>query len=735
VGGLFLHKSCGFEMLGSGVDASRQLQRTSTLWLEGPLLPLPDSQQAEDYPKDMAGRAHIAGDAPLGERCWRVWTAQGAAPALKFMVGDLPEIVEEEIAGEPVPVEVTLPVTINGRIFPRENVDTWSFAAGRGQTICAEVHAARLGSPLDSRLEVLDPQGRTIAENDDTFGADSFVRFTAATDGKYQVRIHDINYRGGQAYVYRLTLTADPHVDRAYPLGGRRGTTARFELAGQGLPREPVELALPADAEQDHSHNLTIAGKQTNAFLLDLDNLPEYTESEPNDDPAKVKPLPLPAMVNGRIDRPGDVDYWAFSARKGEAMDLELRAARLGSPLRAILTVCDATAKELVRVGDGNVDPRLRFTAPADGTYLVRVTDQFHSRGGPEYAYRLRLAPPGAADFRLQLATDDLAVQRGGEAKLKVQAERLNGHVEPIALRIEGLPPGVTAAPTIIPANQSAIEVSLRAEPSAKIHASRLTIHGSAKVGEKRITRTAALPASRGGFLLDTVLLTVTLPTPFKVVGDYDMRWAARGTVHRRHYRIERGGFEGPIEVSLADRQMRHLQGVTGPTITVPAGVNEFDYAIQLPPWMEMGRTCRACVMATAVLKDADGTEQTVSFSSVQQNDQIVAVIEPGRLGVETDRTSLTVEPGKTVTLPVRIKRGKGLTGAAKVEAIIAPHLYGISAATVDIAADQPSGELAIDCAADAHGPFNAPLVIRVTILDKGEPVIGEATVQIQARR
>jgi hypothetical protein len=150
---------------------------------------------------------------------------------------------------------------------------------------------------------------------------------------------------------------------------------------------------------------------------------------------------------------------------------------------------------------------------------------------------------------------------------------------------------------------------------------------------------------------------------------------------------------------------------------------------------MEMGRTCRACVMATAVLKDADGTEQTVSFSSVQQNEQIVAVIEPGRLGVETDCPSLTVEPGKTVTLPVRIKRGKGLTGSAKVEAIIAPHLHGISAATMDVAADQHSGELAIHGAADAHGPFNAPLVIRVTILDKGEPVIGEATVQIQARR
>src|SRR5437660_569768 len=79
-----------------------------------------------------------------------------------------------------VAVTVQLPFTINGRIFPREDVDLWAFEACKGQTIACEVWAARLGSPLDSHLEVLDPHGRKIAENDDTFGPDSFVRFTAA---------------------------------------------------------------------------------------------------------------------------------------------------------------------------------------------------------------------------------------------------------------------------------------------------------------------------------------------------------------------------------------------------------------------------------------------------------------------------------------------------------------------------------------------------------------------------
>src|SRR5437899_3023528 len=81
VGGLFLHERCGFEMLGPGLTAPAELRRGSTLWIEGPLLPLPDSQRQEDYPSDMAGQVKIAADAPLGSRSWRVWTAQGVTPA------------------------------------------------------------------------------------------------------------------------------------------------------------------------------------------------------------------------------------------------------------------------------------------------------------------------------------------------------------------------------------------------------------------------------------------------------------------------------------------------------------------------------------------------------------------------------------------------------------------------------------------------------------------------------
>ncbi len=731
VGGLFLNKTCGFELAGPGVVGDRQLKATRTPWFEGPLLPLPESQQAEDYPRDMLGTIRIAADAPLGVRRGRVWTAEGAASGLQFVVGDLPEIVEQEIDGDPLPVDVQLPVTINGRIFPREDVDDWAFALKKGQTVTCEVHAARSGSPLDSQLELLDPHGNVVAENDDHFGADSFLRHTATEDGKYRVRIRDVNRRGGPAFVYRLTVTTAPFVDRVYPLGGKRGITTRFELVGQGLPAETVAIALPGDGARDLMYRHTIQGQQMNPILLDVDDLTEFVEAEPNNEPSQAKAVTLPALLNGRIDKAGDVDYWSFPAKKGEPLVLEMRARQLGSPLQAVVTLTDSAGKELAKAeaAGTQLDPTLHFTPAADGTYLVRVAEKVPSRGGPEFAYRLRVAvqPSG---FRLQLAADVLAVQRGGQAKLKVTAERQGGCNDTIALTVEGLPNGVKAAAATIPANQTAVEIAFTAEAGAAITAASVTVRGNSSSAGQAVTRTATLPMPRGGPEVDNVLLAVALPVPFKLIADYDMRYSSRGSTHGRKYRVERNGYDGPLEIRLADRQARHLQGVTGPTLTVPAGVTEFEYRIQLPPWMETGRTCRVCVMATGVLKDGD-KEHDVCFSAINQNDQIITVVETGRLGVEAGKTSLTAKRGESVTLTAKVVRGKGLLGPVKLELILPEHVRGISAEAAMVAADQGSGTLTIRCARDGVGPFNMPLTLRATLTDASGPVVAETKVEV----
>ena len=720
VGGLFLHQECGFEMLGGGVTAPSRLQRTKTTWFEGPILPLPDSQRSEDYPKDMAGPIAVAPGAALGVRYWRVWTSQGATSALKFVVGDLPEIVEDEIDGDPIPVPVKLPLTINGRIFPRENVDVWSFRAKKGAQVRCEVHATRLGSPLDARLEVRDPQGRRIAEADAPAGGDPVLTFTPPADGEYQVRIQDAQNQGSQAHVYRLTLTAEPYVERVFPLGGRRGSTFDVEVAGQAMTAKQ-SVTIPKNAPADFPFAFTARGKPTNAIVLDTDDLPEFV--------APNFSVTLPAVVNGRIENAGEVHTWKWSGKKGDTWIFELRAAQLGSRLDGVVTIANADGKTLTKGEAAPSDPVLRFTVPVDGEYRVQVQDRFRSRGGLDFAYRLRIAPPPTReDFSLILLGDAITLPRKGTAKLKIKAERVGGHAHNIDLDVQGLPMGVTFAPTSIQSYASALELTLKADQSAKIDVSRLTIVGKAK----DVERTAKVQFGRGLPELSSVLLSVALPTPFVIKGEYDMGFGARGAMHKRKYKIERNGFNGPIEISLADRQARHLQGVEGPTITVAAFATDFTYAAYLPPWMETGRTCRVCVMGVGVIEEPDGSEHRVSFSSVNQNEQLVAVIGPGMLAVETGRMSFTANPAKVIRVPVQIKRGQEVAGPVELTLVLPMHMKGLTAAKMTIAAKSDRGELVIQCADKLAGPFNMPVILRATLMRNGEPLIAEVKLDVQ---
>ena len=731
VGGLFLNKSCALAMVGRGVEPAPSVTRTTSPWFEGPLLSLPDSQRQEDYPQAMLGSVKIAADAPPGNRQILLRTAQGVTSPLTFVVGDLPEVVEQEVSGEPIPVAIATPITINGRIFPRDDVDVWAVTLKRGQRLSGHVDAGRIGSPLEAQLEVRDPHGRRVAEGLGSNGRDPRVRHTAAEDGVYHVHITDARSDGGPAFVYRLTLTTGPVVDRVFPLGGRRGTTVNLTAVGS-MRTTTVAVPIPKDAPSSFAARTSIAGEATRPFELDVDDVPEAIEAVGDN------ALPVPGVANGRIDAPGEIDRWKFTASRGESLQFELRAVRLGSPLLGVLSITDSAGTELARaepVADKTSDPTLPFTAPADGPYFVTVQDRFKSRGGAAFAYRLRVTRPPSG-FELSFATMAVTLPRGSATPIKITARRLGDFTGPIFLSLDGLPPGVTAPKDIVLApGQSSIDVALKTDAMATVSSAIVRLRGTALIP---LTPFSAMPFPvtkmatwADDQAIDQVRLAVAAATPFKIAGDYELKLIPRGTVYTRRYRIERNGFAGPIEIDLADRQARHLQGVTGPHMVVAADKSEFDYPISLPPWMETGRTCRVCVMGTATLRDADGSAHVVTYSSREQNDQIIAVVEPERLGLRLDRTSVRAEPGAAVEVSFSLSRGQGLKGDAKVEILVPPEGMQFSAEPVTVAASTAAGKLTLKVARATLGPFPEPLIVRATVIENGRPVIAEAKVEV----
>lgn len=682
VGGHNLHSEAKLVIHADDVRAPATIRPArKTVWFEGPMIPMPASQRKEDYPRDYDAELQISQDATLGVRRWRVVTSQGVTVSRPFVIGDLREWVEEEMDGAAVPVQVQVPMTINGRIFPREDVDIWTFEASAGVAYGCEVMASRLASPLDARIQVFGPDGQLVAENEDFFGKDPYVRFVAAQSGHYQIKIHDTEFNGLQDYVYRLTL--------------RRETEAR-------TPR-----------------------------LLSSSGPESYTEEQHS------RGISAPAVLTGCIAQAGEIDRWRIHVAEPGEWTFLVQAAQQGSSLDGVLALVDADGKQLVEADDqaNSVDPMLRFKFQQPGDYWIELRDRFPRRGGDQFGYRVEMQARMRPTFTVTLPSDAITVPLGGELKVKAKIERLHGFTGEIQLEASDLPAGVSIPTVTVPKSKKDVQVTIRAGEEAQIQSLPIQLFGLAAaqgdVAEQRVQARATVGDQQAW--TDQIHLAVALPTPFKVVGVFETKYAAQGETYVRHYKIERGGFEGPIRVQLADRQARHLQGVVGNEVLVPPGQSEFDFAIHLAPWMEIGRTSRTCVMAVAEIRDHAGKLHTVSYSSQQQNDQIILLVDPSQLSLKVTPSTVLAEAGRPLTVQVEVALGQGITGPTRIELVAPDHLSSFQSPPVQLSG---SGKVKLVIEGDEAtlARINMPLMVRATARKQGRPYVAEAKLRIVPR-
>eukprot|EP00913_Durusdinium_trenchii_P035253 g32983.t1 len=93
-------------------------------------------------------------------------------------------------------------------------------------------------------------------------------------------------------------------------------------------------------------------------------------------------------------------------------------------------------------------DSRLRFTAPADGEYLVRVTD-VRGYSGDAFKYSLTVREP-RPDFRVSISGNNMKVASGSGQRLTVTVDRIDGFVGEVRVHLSGLPKGFIATSPIV---------------------------------------------------------------------------------------------------------------------------------------------------------------------------------------------------------------------------------------------------------------------------------------------
>lgn len=463
--------------------------------------------------------ATLAPDAPLGLRMVRAFNAEGASAVRWFSVGLLPEAAEVEPndalgSGQKVDKQ---PVCVNGVLEKSGDIDGFTIQVEAGRTIVAQVEAYALGSPIDPVLNLFDEQGTRIATAHDGRNLDPFLAHKVEKTGRYSIQISgfthppaaDVRFTGGASIVYRMSLTTEPMVTQLLPAVVPFGVKSPVELRGHNLDK--INPAFEVDGSK-------LAVGET----LPLLQLPKWSvgpiqvlasptipvvEKEPNNTTAEATFVGLPCVAGGTISAAGDVDRFAFQAKKGERLMVRVRSKALGMPLDASLRIEAVDGKVLASNDDqGDIpDPMASFTATADGTFQAVVTDLFN-KGGERHGYVLEIGVENP-DFDVSLTSADAIVLAAGKTtEVTAKVKRLGGLTGPLIASINGLPPGVLAETALVDEKKGEVKLTLVASANAPASASPIALAVFAKDG-KPVTHHTAVFALRGENKRGTSLL------------------------------------------------------------------------------------------------------------------------------------------------------------------------------------------------------------------------------------
>ena len=139
------------------------------------------------------------------------------------------------------------------------------------------------------------------------------------------------------------------------------------------------------------------------------------------------------------------------------------------------------------------LDSRLTFTAPADGVYLVRVSD-VRGFSGDNFNYHLIVRRP-QPDFTVTVDQRELTIPAGSGQRLAVSVDRVDGFSGEVRVEITGLPPGFFAtSPIVIPAGhriaRGAIYAHADAPPPDEAAVKNVSIKASATIAGREVTKT-----------------------------------------------------------------------------------------------------------------------------------------------------------------------------------------------------------------------------------------------------
>ena len=429
--------------------------------------------------------------ARTGRYQFRVVSPQGVSGPLAFLVHDLPSVAERNPSSgqASIPPTVDFPCAINGVISRPGERDLYAVRAADGQQLRFELISNPSGTSMggragyrggfDSVLTLYRPRGSWFEEGrlhrlayDDKSKANPrpnpLIEARIRQPGLYLLEVGSFYNLGGAEFTYQLRVTPNgPATPERPPATANGSGPAPWRERSFSRPIRPdhirrilartVETGNGAGADSaDNGEPLQEEGSTSGPSAYSI-----IGEQEPNDGGGPVPEATLPFLVEGAIDRPGDLDRLvSFRVQPGRKLSFELETPEATlpdfNPRWAVLDeagqlVLSNVYRRVVRQAlsySKTIEPKTIHTFLRGGTYSLSVRDTTQRNGTSNFRYRLlvRSQIPHAGELKVQ--EDRLNLVAGEAGKLTVTTGQEEGFTGQILLRVEGLPPGVQALPS-----------------------------------------------------------------------------------------------------------------------------------------------------------------------------------------------------------------------------------------------------------------------------------------------
>jgi hypothetical protein len=483
---------------------------------------------------------------------------------VRLAIGNEPEIPEQEPNDTIARAQsVSLPVTINGHLEGgiqrggNPDEDYFRFHARKGERLSIDVASARLGSALDSVIEVLDAQGNaipratirclnetttTLADRDSRTDGIRLLSTSGLREGDYLMvgdeldRIDfipdqpdaDTNLKamGGLRVAY-LGTSPDVHAvntpvykaqilppDAEFPSNGLPvfHLNWRNDDGGPGYDADSkLDFVAPADGDYLlHLKDLRNMEGPDFAYRLTIHNeVPDFKLRAEPANPNIPRGGSMPVMVS--LDAIRGVDGPIEIQMKGLPKGVSASPATILPGQFSTIVLLSAAADAAL---DGPAEPiRITGRAMADGREIVRTANRSADADAP-----LQLASViPSQDVVVTTDSKQVSLEPGKDVTVTLNVERRNGFKGRVPCLVENLPPGIRVVNVglngvLVTEAQSSRTFTLHAEDWAQpaqqhiyvvgtVESNSPTRHPSAplllKVAEKQTARAQNQPANR----------------------------------------------------------------------------------------------------------------------------------------------------------------------------------------------------------------------------------------------